>query len=102
VNLAAFRARYPEFGTGAAGTGASDALVTAALADAADTMDAAVWGTRYDQGHGLLTAHILSLAPNAARGARVQIPGQTPVQTGYGQEWMRIAQVVSPGWYRVL
>lgn len=55
MNLAAFRARFPEFAT------AQDALVNACLtASAAETsseLDA------YDEAHGLLAAHKLAISP---------------------------------------
>lgn len=58
MNLAAFRASFPEFRT------TSDTLIEATLLRAARKINAEVWGTKADDGQGLLTAHLLSLAPN--------------------------------------
>ncbi len=65
LDPAGFRARYPEFAT------ASDALVSVTLKDASSQIDNSVWGTLTDQAHGLLTAHMLVIAPNGQM-ARLQ------------------------------
>lgn len=57
MDLATFRAEYPEFAT------ASDTLVEAKLARAEVQVDAAMYGDRYEQAHGLLTAHLICIAP---------------------------------------
>lgn len=57
MNLASFRIRYPEFAR------ADDTLVQAHLDEAEGGLDPAVYGTRFDEAHGLLTAHTLSISP---------------------------------------
>lgn len=59
MNLASFRILYPEF------VSTPDATVTAQLNAAAFNVDTGTYGDRYDQAHGLLTAHFLALAPGA-------------------------------------
>lgn len=54
LDLAAFRVRYPEF------KGVADALIEVKLADAVKRLSPAVFGTRYDEAHGCLTAHLLA------------------------------------------
>lgn len=54
LDLASFRARFPEF------TPVDDALVEAKLADAADEIDERVWGGLAEKGHGWLAAHLLT------------------------------------------
>ncbi len=58
MDLPGFRAKYPEYST------APDDLVTLFLTDASEQLDVSVWGTYLDKGHGLLTAHLLAMAPN--------------------------------------
>lgn len=58
LTLSDFRAKYPEFST------APDPLVTLFLNDAAERFDTGIWGVYLDKGHGLLTAHMLQIAPN--------------------------------------
>lgn len=58
LSLSGFRAKYPEFST------APDPLVTLFLADAAERLDQGIWNLYLDKGHGLLTAHLLQIAPN--------------------------------------
>jgi len=54
LNLAAFRVRHPEF------KGVHDDLITIKLADAVKRLSPAVFGDRYDEAHGHLTAHMLA------------------------------------------
>jgi hypothetical protein len=65
VDLATFRTQYPEFAK------TSDPLVSTMLAAAASRMSQPYWGDQYDQGHGLLTASMLAIAPNGMT-ARLQ------------------------------
>lgn len=58
LSLSNFRSKYPEFST------APDPLVTLFLNDAAERLDTLIWGIYLDKGHGLLTAHLLQIAPN--------------------------------------
>jgi hypothetical protein len=53
-----FRARYPEFAS------APDPLLQVFLDDALTRIDTTVWGLKADMGQGLLTAHLLAIAPN--------------------------------------
>jgi hypothetical protein len=55
--LAAFRIRFPELKQ------AVDQLVQASLDAAALSVDPVVWVEKYDEGHGLLAAHLLTLSP---------------------------------------
>lgn len=64
MDLSTFRARYPEFAN------VDDALVTSHLADAEEHVDTSLWGDRYDAGHGLYAAHLLSISP-MGQGARL-------------------------------
>lgn len=83
--LADFRAQYPEFAT------APDDLVSRFLADTLQELNAATWGTYLDKGHGLLTAHRLSLAPNGAM-SRLD-PKET--QTVYWQAYSDLRNAVT-------
>lgn len=58
MDLSTFRTEYPEFHT------AADVLVTPWLARASLQLDADLCGDRYDEVHGLLTAHLLALSPH--------------------------------------
>lgn len=58
MNLADFRAKFPEFRS------APDPLVSKFLTDAALELNPTYWGTYFDLGHGYLTAAYLANAPN--------------------------------------
>lgn len=58
MDLATFRAAYPEFDR------ASDDLVSAKLAQAAREVSSEIWDTWRDDGIGLLAAHYLATSPN--------------------------------------
>lgn len=77
LDLAGFRAKYPEFNT------AEDPLVQVFLDDAAERLDPPTWGTYLDKGHGALTAHLLTMAPNG-QFARLQ---SDKAQSTYGVEF---------------
>lgn len=77
MDLAGFRARYGEF------RNTPDVLVQLVLDSAALEMTAAVWGTYYDQGQGLLAAHSLTLAPEGVL-ARL---AADPKASTYGQQF---------------
>lgn len=87
-----FRAQYPEYAT------APDALVDAYLARATARVDAGVWGALKDEGIGLLTAHLLALAPNG-QFARLQ---SNKGETTYGKEYDRLVIQVATMAYRVI
>lgn len=57
LTLASFLEGYPEF------QNAGSTLVESKLGEAALSINATVWGSKADQGHGLLTAHLLALSP---------------------------------------
>lgn len=57
MDLAAFRARYPEFRT------ASDVLVQAILDEAELRVDPCAYGEKINIAHGLMTAHLLLNSP---------------------------------------
>jgi len=80
LNLAGFRALFPEFAK------ANDALVQSRLDQAAKRLDVAVWGIRIDEGHGLLTAHLLALSPFGQAARLVSDKGQTT----YGKQYQDI------------
>lgn len=75
--LADFRTLYPEFQS------CSDTLVQAVLDESAIRIDAGIWGTWTDEGHGLLTAHKLALAPN---GQMARLDTKTN-ETTYGMRY---------------
>lgn len=54
LDVAAFRVRHPEF------KGVDSGLITIKLADAVKRLSAPVFGTRYDEAQGYLTAHLLA------------------------------------------
>jgi hypothetical protein len=68
---AAFKARYPEFNP------ASDAVVTAALADAVPYIDPGLFSTDTDQAVGLKAAHILAISPFGQNARLVAEDGST-------------------------
>lgn len=57
MNLAAFRAQFPEF------VNVEDDQVNAFLDSAATRINACVFGDSYDIAHGYLTAHMISASP---------------------------------------
>lgn len=85
LSLADFRAKYPEFST------AQDALVTLFLNDAAERLDTFIWGIYLDKGHGLLTAHLLQIAPNGVF-SRLDTD---KAESTYGAEYQRLLVQVS-------
>lgn len=86
LDLAQFRAEYPFFAS------ASDELVAAALSKAAQRIGAA-WGELENQGHGLLTAHILAIAPEGLS-ARLE---DDKTKTTYIGEYLQLRDVVAIG-----
>lgn len=86
LSLAAFRVRYNEFEV------YSDALCTAAIAEAAEECDPRIFGatTGVDIAVGLLAAHKLSISPGGQQ-ARLEAKGGDGTTT-YLAEWNRLAQ----------
>lgn len=66
MDLTTFRVQFPEFARTT-----SDVLVTQMLTAATEQLDPGVWGSTYDQGHGYLTAALLSASPSGQSMARV-------------------------------
>ena len=73
MTLTDFRTRYPEFRT------ASDAFVSAYLADAANTVvgQSSQLGLAYDTAHGLATAHLIAVSPAGKTARMVNDDGTT-------------------------
>jgi hypothetical protein len=66
VTVEQFLERYPEYQGGE-----FPGQVALAMADAALNVSAAVWGTLYEKGVGLLAAHYLAVSP-MGRAARLE------------------------------
>ncbi len=86
LNLTAFREGYPEFRE------ADSVLVQACLDRAAERIGPA-WGELENQGHGLLTAHILSNSPNGLF-ARLEDDKNS---TTYYVDYLRLRDVAGIG-----
>lgn len=79
MDLATFRVQYPEF------VSAPDTLVNPALARAIGRVDVTVWGTWTDEAVGLLTAHLLAIAPNGTFARLVSKAGETVYQKQFNE-----------------
>lgn len=88
MNLAAFRAAFPEFQR----TG--DDTVNAKLALALNAVDASTWGADYDSGHGHYAAHLLATSPT---GQQSRLSTEKGVST-YLQEYERLAVKAACGY----
>lgn len=77
MNRAQFRLLYPEFRT------ALDPFVQAYLDEAATMIDAATVGSRYDQLHGLKTAHLIACSPAAVNARLVAKDGTTTYSVAF-------------------
>jgi hypothetical protein len=77
MTLAAFRVRFQEFQS------APDELITDFLARAAGRIDPLVWADKTDEGHGLLTAHLLANSPNGQMARLSSDKGTTTYWTDY-------------------
>ena len=85
MNLAAFRSTFPEFQS------ATDVMVQSRLDQAAARMDLAIWGTRYEEGHGLLAAHLLALSPYGQMARMVSKSGTST----YGDQFRELQTIVA-------
>ena len=85
ITLVAFRSGFPEFNT------APDFLVLGKLDLASLRIAADVWGDRTDEGHGLLTAHLLALSPYGTANRLVSKDGTTT----YGNQYNALAEMVT-------
>ena len=86
INLATFRARFPEFSK------TTDAQVSAALDQSQATTDAVVFGALTDAAHGYMAAHLLCAWPG---GKDTRIKGEAFVTT-YLAERQRLEDYVGP------
>lgn len=75
--LTPFRLQYPEFSL------AGDDYVQAYLDVAALRLDTAVWGTLFDQGHGLLAAHLMAATPAGLTAGMTARDGTSPYWKSY-------------------
>lgn len=86
LDLSSFRTRFPEFIT------APDPLVSAHLARAEARIDPDVWGDKTNDGHGYLTAHMLSLSQS---GQMARVDAKDGTRTLYGDEHQRLERQVT-------
>lgn len=91
MNLAAFRAAFPEFDT------ADDALVNAHLDMAEGRVDSEVFGDNYDAAHGYMTAHLLAISPYGNTAKLVAKDGTTT----YGKNYEGLKMQCGPGWVQL-
>jgi hypothetical protein len=75
VNLAGFRARFPEFKT------ALDPLVQSVLDAAALETNVEELGNAFDEAHGLLAAHKLAISPFGQSARMVNKDGMTTYES---------------------
>ena len=92
ISLVDFRVKFPEFAN------VPDALVSAQLADTILEINASVWKECTSQGHGLLTAHRLSLSP---WGQGVKLVSKDGTTT-YGKQYSELRTIVACGCARLL
>lgn len=85
IDLAGFRVAFPEFQT------APDYLVNGKLGLAALRIAPDVWGDRTNEGHGLLTAHLLALSPYGQQARLISKDGTTL----YGVQYQKILEAVT-------
>ncbi len=85
MTLEDFRITYPEFST------ADDALVQKFLDASAEEFSPETWGTYLFNGHGLLTAHRLAIAPMGQM-ARLD---SDKAQTTYWLEYEKLRYAVT-------
>ena len=90
LSRAAWRLRFPEFDS------ASDTLVDGFLAQAWRRIDEEVWGEKADDGHGLLTAHLLALSPHGQM-ARLTQKDVAKTTSTYGLEFGKLEEQVACG-----
>lgn len=86
MNLATFRTTYPEL------KNASDGSVNNALSGASALVSSSAFGDAYDLAHGLMAAHLLSVAPGG-QGARKDPKRPAPTgwkATTYGEQYEQI------------
>lgn len=99
ISLVDFRVKFPEFAN------VPDALVNAQLSDTILEINASVWRELTSQGHGLLTAHRLSLSPwgqGVKLSAKDTVRGNAYTTTTYGAQYMEMRTVAACGCARLL
>lgn len=87
MDLATFRARWPEFAF------APDTYVTAYLAAALVRLDVNVWGTLLAEGQGWLAAHEMAITPAGQANGLATKDGRS----SYGTKYDRLVRVVAGG-----
>lgn len=86
MTLAEFRIVFPELNT------AGDTIVTRFLASAERSIDADLYGDRFDDAHGYLAAHLLCLSPYGKNARLSSKEGKTT----YGERYEEIRIEVTP------
>ncbi len=96
LTLAVFVERCPDFAETAT---ANPAFVEEMLLEAARSIDATVWGEKAEDGHRLLTAHLITIDPRG-RDPRVETQGRT--STTYGERYQDMRRSVGTAYRLVL
>lgn len=92
MDLAAFRAAFPEFAN------ASDSLVETKLSEALAFVDSEIYGTSYNDAHGYMTAHLLTMSPKGRALARLETDKEATI---YLRSFEALRGLVNGGWDRV-
>lgn len=87
LDVSAFKVRFPEF------EDAQVSLVKAKLDQASRSMDVAVWGDLFDDGHGQRTAHLLALSPQGVE-ASLRMGAGANQRTVYQDEFEKLELIV--------
>lgn len=88
LDLAGFRARFPEF------KAVADSYLQAKLDDAALRLSPAVFGARINEAHGWLAAHLAASAP---WGYQARLEATKDGSTTYSAAYDKLAQEVGYG-----
>lgn len=91
LSLLQFRSLFPEFQK------TPDDLVQSRLDQAAARLDPGVWGSRFDQAHGLLAAHLLAVSPFGQAARLVTEKGEST----YGRQYKELVPEVVSLTFRV-
>ena len=90
--VASFKVRWTEFDP------TPEATVQAVLTEAADELDARLFGSRFDTAVGLLAAHKLAISPRGQTGRKEKgAPTDPLAQTTYGLQLMQMMQGAAGG-----
>lgn len=90
LTRSAFRTLYSEFDR------VEDATVDAKLAEAEDRLSEDYFGDRFDNAHGLMTAHLIAISP-AGRQARLDPKKAEGNTTTYQRELGELLKENAPG-----